>query len=106
MIDVCAAESVPEGGIQRFELPTGCPVAIYRVNGEFFVTDDTCSHGEASLSEDGSLDGYEVECSWHFGRFDVRTGQPSAMPCEVPIRSWPVKIENGRVFIDAGAHGL
>ncbi|KER69025.1 MULTISPECIES: non-heme iron oxygenase ferredoxin subunit [Burkholderia] len=106
MVELCASDEVADGEIRRGTLPSGHAVAIYHVNGAFYVTDDICSHGEASLSEDGSLDGYEVECSWHFGRFDVRSGAPCAMPCEHAIRSWPVKIDGGRVFVDAGAHAL
>ncbi|WP_321818417.1 MULTISPECIES: non-heme iron oxygenase ferredoxin subunit [unclassified Paraburkholderia] len=106
LVDLCASGDVTDGEIRRGQLPSGHAVAIYCVSGEYFVTDDICSHGDASLSEDGSLDGYEVECSWHFGRFDVRSGAPCAMPCEHALRSWPVKIENGRVFVDAGAHSL
>lgn len=102
MIELCATDDIPDGEIRRVELPSGHALAVYHVNGEFFVTDNTCSHGEASLAEDGSLDGYEVECSWHFGRFDIRNGQPCAMPCERAIRSWPVKIENGRLLVDIG----
>jgi len=102
MVDLCAVDEVPDGEIRRGALPSGHPVAIYHVKDDFFVTDDICSHGEASLSEDGSLDGYQVECSWHFGRFDIRTGKPCAMPCERAIRTWPVQIENGRVLVNEG----
>jgi p-cumate 2,3-dioxygenase ferredoxin subunit len=104
LIDLCAAADVSPGDIRRGELPGGRAVAIYNVDGAFFVTEDTCSHGEASLSEDGTLEGYEVECSWHFGRFDVRSGKPCAMPCEKAIRAWPVHVENGRVLVEAEAH--
>lgn len=99
-IDLCATDEVADGEIRRAELACGHGLAIYNVGGEFFVTDDMCSHGEASLSEDGSIEGHEVECSWHFGRFDIRTGAPSAMPCELPLRTWPVKVEQGRVWIE------
>jgi len=104
LTDLCATADVEPGAIRRAELPTGHIVAVYNVDGEFFVTDDICSHGEASLSEDGMLEGFEVECSWHFGKFDIRSGKPCAMPCEKPIRTWPVRIEGGRVLVDAGAH--
>jgi p-cumate 2,3-dioxygenase ferredoxin subunit len=103
LIDLCAAAEVAPGEIRRGVLPGGHAVAVYNVDGEFFATDDICSHGEASLSEDGMLDGHQVECSWHFGRFDVRSGAPCAMPCEKPIRSWPVRVEGGRVLIEAAA---
>ncbi|MFT3792227.1 MAG: non-heme iron oxygenase ferredoxin subunit [Rudaea sp.] len=98
--DLCATADVAAGEIGRRELPGGHVVAIYNVDGEFYVSDDVCTHGEASLSEDGMLDGYQVECSWHFGRFDVRSGEPCAMPCEKAIRTWPVRIEGDRVWID------
>jgi p-cumate 2,3-dioxygenase ferredoxin subunit len=103
LIDLCATADLAPGDIRRGELPGGHAVAIYNVDGKFFVTDDVCSHGEASLSEDGVLEGYQVECSWHFGRFDVRSGAPCAMPCEKPIRSWPVRVEGGRVLVEATA---
>ncbi len=106
LIDLCAVDEVSDGEIRRGELPDGHAVAIYNVDGQFYVTDDRCTHGEASLSEDGSLEGHEVECSWHFGRFDVRTGEPCAMPCELALRCWPVKIEGGRVFVDVGGLAL
>lgn len=106
MVELCKVDDVSEGEVHRGTLPCGHALAIYRVEGELYVTDDICSHGEASLSEDGELDGYEIECSWHFGRFDIRNGEACAMPCERAIRSWPVKVEDGRVFVDAGAFDL
>lgn len=102
LVDLCAMAEVEAGGIRRAELPDGHAVAVYNVDGTYYVTDDICSHGEASLSEDGMLEGHQVECSWHFGRFDVRTGEACAMPCETALRTWPVRIENGRVLVDAG----
>jgi len=106
LVDLCATTDVAEGEIFRARLPSGHAVAIYCVNGDFFATDDMCSHGEASLSEDGSLEGYEVECSWHFGRFDVRTGDACAMPCEHPLRIWPLKIEGGRILVHTEGSAL
>lgn len=102
LVALCATDDIEQGEIRRGTLPDGHAVAIYNVDGEYFVTDDICSHGEASLSEDGMLEGHQVECSWHFGRFDVRTGEACAMPCEKALRTWPVRIEDGRVFVDAG----
>jgi naphthalene 1,2-dioxygenase ferredoxin component len=47
-------------------------IALYRANGEVFATDGICTHGNARLC-DGFLDGYEIECLLHQGKFDVRT---------------------------------
>jgi nitrite reductase/ring-hydroxylating ferredoxin subunit len=59
-----------------------------------------CTHGEASLSEDGYIDDYRVVCSWHDGQFDLRTGEPMALPCFEPLKSYPVTLDGDAVFIE------
>lgn len=96
-IDLCATDEVEEGGVIRVEAGE-LTVAVYRVENNFYVTDDHCTHGPGSLSE-GYLDGYEIECDFHQGCFDIRTGEVTAPPCIVPIKTYPVVVENGRVMI-------
>lgn len=96
---LCGLDEVEEGSITAGLLADGHCVAIYKVDGEVYVTDDLCSHGAASLSEEGSVDGCIVECSWHFGAFDIRTGQPTASPCSEPIRTYRVTVDGGAVFV-------
>lgn len=89
-----------EGQIRADFLPNGKVIAIYRVDGQFYATDDTCTHGAASLSEDGTLKGHVVECSWHNGCFDIRTGDVCASPCSVPLKTYPVNIVDGMVNVE------
>ena len=79
----------------------GRELALYSAGGEIFATDNLCTHGHARLC-DGFLDGHEIECPLHQGKFDVRTGQPTCAPVTEAIRSYPVKIEGGRVFLAIG----
>lgn len=74
-------------------------VAVFRVDDEFFAIDDLCSHAEASLAE-GDQYGYIIECPRHGGRFDVRTGKAMHFPAFSPVRTFPVKVEDGAVYID------
>jgi naphthalene 1,2-dioxygenase system ferredoxin subunit len=67
----------------------------------YFVTADMCSHGPGLLS-DGYVDGFDIECPFHQGRFDLRTGDATLAPCTQPIKVWPVKVEGGRVFLNLG----
>ena len=76
----------------------GRDLAIYNVEGEFFATDNICTHGQARLC-DGFLDGFEIECPHHQGKFDVRDGRASCEPATVAVRSYPVRVEGGRVFV-------
>lgn len=100
LIVLCPAEDVPEGGIRAQQLPDGTAIALYKVDGQIYATDDTCTHGAASLSEDGVLDGCEVECSWHFGRFDVRTGNPCGSPCSIPLKTYSVMVVDGMIQVE------
>src|SRR5258708_31439747 len=90
-VALCRAEEVAEGEIRKAALPDGSHVALYRVDGEIYATADMCTHGEASLSEEGILTGKIVECSFHFGTFDVTTGEPTVMPSEIPLKTSPIR---------------
>ena len=97
---LCAADEVVEGEIKQAPLPDGTRVALYRVDGAIFATADLCTHGEASLSEDGIICGKIVECTFHFGTFDITTGEPTGMPCEIPLKTYPVTVVDGKVQIE------
>jgi hypothetical protein len=56
-----------------------------------------CTHGEASLAAEGIITGKTVECTFHFGTFDVTTGEPTGMPCEIALKTYPVTIVDGNV---------
>ena len=89
--------ALDEHGVARANA-NGLNVALYVVDGEYFATADLCTHGQASLS-DGYLDGELIECPLHQGKFDVRDGKPTCAPVTEAIRSYPVKIDAGRVFL-------
>ncbi len=97
-VRVCDAADVAVGGslkVERGELA----LAVFNVDGEFFVTDDACTHGPGSLSE-GYLDGDVIECNFHGGQFNVRTGEVVGPPCMVPVKTYKVIVEGGIVFIE------
>lgn len=96
-IDAMAADDVPEDDVVGLVV-AGRDLAVYGVGGEVFATDNLCTHGRARLC-DGFLDGHQIECPLHQGRFDVRTGAPSCAPVTEPLRSYPVKVEGGRVYL-------
>jgi len=95
--DATATDDVPADDVIGI-LVAGRDIALYNAGGEIFATDNTCTHGQARLCE-GFLEGHEIECPLHQGKFDVRTGQPSCAPVTEAIRSYPVRIEGGRVFL-------
>ena len=76
----------------------GRDLAIYTVDGTPYATDNICTHGQARLC-DGFLDGHEIECPLHQGKFDVRDGRPTCDPVTDALRSYPVKVEGRRVYL-------
>lgn len=80
-------------------------VCLYRVGAELFATSDICSHGSASLA-DGEIDGYEIECPFHGGRFDVRTGAATRLPCRLPIQIYRIREADGAIWLSQEEHSL
>lgn len=79
----------------------GRTVALFRVGETVYANDGVCTHGDASLC-DGFVDGHEIECPLHQGRFDLRTGAATCAPAVDGIKTYPVRIEGGRVFVALG----
>jgi nitrite reductase/ring-hydroxylating ferredoxin subunit len=94
---ICPVKDLALNSIQKFDVD-GNPIAIYNIDGTVYATDDTCTHGLASLS-DGQLDGDIVECSLHFGAFHVPTGKPAGAPCSVALRTFRTEVREGEVHI-------
>jgi len=76
----------------------GRDIALFSVEGEVFAIDNLCSHGDARLCE-GFVEGHQVECPYHQAMFNLRDGTVSCGPATEPVKSWPVKIEGGRVLL-------
>lgn len=100
-IPLFPVSELEDGDMRQVVLADGRALAVYRVDGQFYATDDHCTHGEVSLTEEGTLRGCTIECSWHFGTFDVTTGAATGMPCEVALKTYPVHIEGDIVHVDA-----
>ncbi len=100
MIRVCEVTDLAAGEAIRVERPpwAGDAVAVFNVDGEFLAIDDTCTHQDASLA-DGFLDGGVVECPLHASCFDLRTGAPTGPPAKIGVRTHPIEIHDGVVFL-------
>ena len=98
-VPLCRRTDVEAGKAIRIENGTFV-LAVFNLDGEYFVTDDACTHGPGSLSE-GCIDGDIVECDFHNGAFNIRTGEVVAPPCMVPVKTYRTVVdENGLVSIE------
>lgn len=97
-LKLCRTDEVAAG--EALKVVAGdLTVAVFNVDGAFHVTDDACTHGPGSLSE-GFLDGDLVECNFHQGVFNVRTGAVVQPPCVVPVKAYNTVVKDGVVYIE------
>lgn len=86
---------------------TVVPVIVDRVplcvgqtlDGRWGAIDDICTHDGGDLG-DGEMDGDAVECPRHGGRFDLFSGRVLALPPVIPVRAYPVHLEDGDVMVE------
>ncbi|MBF6029798.1 non-heme iron oxygenase ferredoxin subunit [Pseudomonas sp. P115] len=97
-INVAALADVPEDDVIGL-VANGRDVALYKVEGEVFATDNLCTHGNARLS-DGFLEDGQIECPLHQGRFCVKSGEALCAPLTENIRVYPVRIEGERILLN------
>lgn len=80
----------------------GARIALYRSEGEYFATDNRCTHAEALMSE-GYLEDGCIECPLHQARFDIRTGKALCAPATVDLRTYPVRRDGDDLYIEMPA---
>jgi len=98
-IEICAKDDVPDGEVIRVD-HGDLELAVYHVEGTFYVTDNACTHGPGELSE-GYLEGHVIECDFHQGKFDIRDGEVVAPPCLVAIKTYKILPHETAVVIEA-----
>ena len=98
MIPLCNASDV-EPDVPVRAVVDGQAYAVFVVDGAYYVTQDLCTHGPGNLSE-GFVEGREIACPFHQGRFDICTGLPTAAPCTEPLRIWTATVRDGTIAID------
>ena len=97
-VELCKVADVAVGEVRRSEA-AGLALAVYNVGGDFYATDDACTHGPGQLSE-GFVDGDVIECNFHQGRFNIKTGECVGPPCMIPIKTYRTIVEAGHVFVE------
>ena len=95
---LCAIGDVEEGMPRRVVVDGLPPLAVFQLEDGYFVIADTCTHGQASLVE-GFIEGDQIECPWHAGRFCIRDGKAMAAPAVDDVRAWSARVVDGQICI-------
>jgi naphthalene 1,2-dioxygenase ferredoxin component len=97
-VNVLNAEGMPEGTMMGISA-LGSRLIIYRTKSGYSATDRRCTHQAADLLR-GYFDREIIECPVHQGRFNVCSGAALSAPASTPLRTYPVKLVNGKVFVE------
>jgi nitrite reductase/ring-hydroxylating ferredoxin subunit len=101
IFELCKLAEVGAGTVKQIEVHEASPepFALFNLEGRLHLTEDTCTHGFASLSL-GEIKGRIVYCPLHGGAYDITTGQPCELPCTLPIKCYRVWVERETVVSD------
>ena len=99
-LDVCPVEELPPGEMKI--VTSGLlSIGVYNLGGTLCALEDRCSHDDGPLCE-GMWEESEcrVVCPRHGATFDLRTGAALTLPAYEPVRTFPVRVEDGVVKVD------
>lgn len=98
-LEVCPLDELGPGETKTVFLE-GKMVGLFNVNGVLFALNNRCSHARGPLSE-GQVDADEcsVICPWHYGKFDLVTGQPLDGVVNKPVDTYRVEIRDGMIHV-------
>lgn len=103
-------EEIPPGRT-KFIRAASRPVILANWEGRIYALEGICPHQNNPL-EGAMVWDCLLDCPWHHFQYDVRTGEnhyprnvyPSDMPglaVQVrPLKTFPVKVENGEIWVD------
>jgi len=98
-IEVCRVGAIDEEDVIKFD-HGGRTFAVFRApDDRYYATDGLCTHEQVHLA-DGLVMDHIIECPKHNGRFDYRTGAAKGAPVCVDLKTYQVKLEDEKVFIN------
>jgi 3-phenylpropionate/trans-cinnamate dioxygenase ferredoxin subunit len=96
-IDIATDDQLTEGERLFVEIG-GKSIVVFKVAGKYFAIGDVCSHDNGPVG-DGEIEGNEIICPRHGGRFNIVTGKATSLPALVDIPAYPVRVVDGIIQI-------
>lgn len=103
-LEVGTIEDIPRPGARVVKVESG-DIAIFRTSeNKIFALRDKCPHKGGPLSQ-GIVQGESVACPLHDWKIKLVSGEAAA-PDEGCTASYPVKVEDGNVYLSLTATGV
>ncbi|MBI2668854.1 non-heme iron oxygenase ferredoxin subunit [Candidatus Woesearchaeota archaeon] len=77
----------------------GKELALFRLNGNIYCLDNTCTHRGGPLCE-GSVTNSTITCPWHASQFDIKTGKVKRGPAMKDVKTYKVTVKNDSIYLE------
>lgn len=100
-LDVCPLDDLAPGETRVVYLE-GKQVGLFNINGNLYAINNRCTHARGPLTE-GEINAEDcsVVCPWHYGKFDIQTGQAIEGVVNKPVETYQVEVRDGVIWIGA-----
>ncbi len=98
-LDVASTDELPPGERRVVDVD-GVAVVVFNLDGEYFAIKDECTHDSGDLAG-GQLEGAVIICPRHGARFSVKSGAVLGPPAYEDVRTFPVRVADGKVQVMA-----
>jgi 3-phenylpropionate/trans-cinnamate dioxygenase ferredoxin subunit len=100
-IEVCPLDELPPGSMKLVSAGT-VTIGVFNCGGNLYAIEDRCSHDDGPLAEgEWDTESCTVICPRHGSNFDLATGRPLSLPAYEPVDTFPVRVEDGIVKVEA-----
>ena len=98
-LEVCPLDELPPGSVKIVRAGQ-LALGVYNVDGDLYAIEDRCSHDDGPLC----LGNWDAEtcvafCPRHGASFDIKSGRALTLPAYLPVRTFPVRVEDGVVKV-------
>jgi len=95
---VAGIDEIPNLGRKEVIIDDEIPALLLHVDGIYYCVEDVCTHDGQPLTN-GLLAGLEIICPRHGARFDITTGEATALPARRPIRVFEVETRDDGIYV-------
>ncbi len=96
-IDVASVGEIEPGGWRTVDAE-GQLIAVIRLDDGYYAIEDVCTHDGGELTG-GDIEDDCIVCPRHGARFNIRTGKVLSPPAYEDVRTFPVRVEGGRIQV-------
>lgn len=98
-VAVAKLADLPPGEMKQIKLEK-LRLVVANIEGDVLAFGWECLHTRGAPLADGWLEGEEVECPWHGGRYNIRSGEATSFPACDSIPIYEVKLEGEDILVD------